>query len=62
VTVEEKLDEGVSFRFTMNDEFDLTTRQFKSLDNQLFKGNKVTIKMGYANQLIIMTIGEKSPA
>lgn len=59
VTVEEKLDEGVSFRFTMNDEFDLTTQQFNWLDNQLFKeGNKVTIKMGYANQLIIMTIGE----
>ena len=59
VTVDEKLDEGVSFRFTMNDEFDLTTLQFKWLDNPLFKeGNRVTIKMGYANQLFPMVVGE----
>ncbi len=59
VTVEEKLDEGVSFRFTMNDEFDLTTQQFKWLDNTLFReGNRVTIKMGYANQLFPMVVGE----
>lgn len=59
VTVEEKLDEGVSFRFTMNDEFDLTTLKFKWLDHQLFKeGNKITIKMGYANQLFPMVVGE----
>jgi len=59
VTVEEKLDEGVSFRFTMNDEFDMATQQFKWLDNQLFKeGNMVTIKMGYANQLFSMVVGE----
>lgn len=59
VTVEEKIDEGVSFRFTMNDEFDLATQQFKWLDNPLFKeGNKITIKIGYANQLFPMVVGE----
>jgi phage protein D len=59
VRVEEKIDEGVSFAFTMNDEFDLTTLKFKWLDHQLFKeGNRVTIKMGYANQLFPMVVGE----
>ncbi|HXG31343.1 MAG TPA: hypothetical protein VNK81_06825 [Thermodesulfobacteriota bacterium] len=59
VTVEEKLDEGVSFRFTMNDEFDLATQQFRWLDHQLFReGNRVTIKMGYANRLFPMVVGE----
>ncbi|HEX3034035.1 MAG TPA: hypothetical protein VHT73_02745 [Thermodesulfobacteriota bacterium] len=58
VTVEEKLDEGVSFRFTMNDEFDMTKQEFKWLDHPLFKeGNQVSIKMGYANQLVTMVTG-----
>lgn len=58
VTVEEKLDEGASFRLTVHDEFDMTTQKFKWLDHALFNvGNKITIKIGYANNLYNMVIG-----
>ncbi len=59
VKVEEKLNEGASFTFTMNDEFDMATQEFKWLDHELFKeGNKVAIKMGYSNNLYTMIMGK----
>jgi hypothetical protein len=58
VTVEEKIDEGASFQLTLHDEFDLNTQEFKWLDHKDFNvGNKVTIKMGYENNLYIMVMG-----
>lgn len=58
VSVEEKLDEGASFRMTVHDEFDMTTQRFKWLDHELFDvGNDITIKMGYGNDLSIMVMG-----
>lgn len=58
ITVEEKLDEGASFRFTVHDEFDMTTQKFKWLDHPLFNvGNKITIKIGYGNNLSKMLMG-----
>lgn len=58
VTVEEKIDEGASFRLTVHDEFDMTTQEFKWLDHELFNvGNKVTIKMGYGGDLSTMVMG-----
>jgi len=57
--IEEKLDEGASFAFTMNDEFNMTTQEFRWLDDPLFKeGNKVSIKMGYGSDLYNMIIGK----
>ncbi len=59
VEIEEKVDEGASFKFTMNDEFDMKTQEFKWLDNPIFKeGNKITIRMGYGNDLRTMVIGK----
>lgn len=59
VQIEEKLDEGASFTFTLNDEFDMMTRKFKWLDDPLFKeGNKVGIKMGYGASLYSMIMGK----
>lgn len=59
VSIEEKIDEGNSFTLTLNDEFDMSTQQFKWLDHQLFTvGNKITIKMGYSNNLSEMMRGK----
>ncbi len=59
VSVDEKKDEGASFTLTMNDEFDVETQEYKWLDHPIFKeGNKVSIKMGYADKLDIMMVGE----
>ncbi|HSE42650.1 MAG TPA: hypothetical protein VLH08_17915 [Acidobacteriota bacterium] len=59
VTIDEKLDEGVGFKFTMRDQFDLGSQKFQWLDNELFReGNTVTVKMGYSNQLEIMASGK----
>ncbi len=59
VSITEKLDEGASFNFTMNDEFDVSKQQFKWLDDPLFvEGNTVTIKIGYGNNLISMIEGK----
>ncbi len=59
VEIDEKVDEGASFTFTMNDEYNLTTQEFKWLDHPLFKeGNKVTIKMGYSSNLFTMMMGK----
>jgi phage protein D len=59
VSIEEKLDEGASFSFTMSDEFDLKKQEFKFLDHPFFKeGNRITIKMGYANKMFTMMMGK----
>jgi phage protein D len=58
VTIEEKINEGASFQLTLHDEFDLTTQEFKWLDHKDFDvGNKITIKMGYENDLPVMMMG-----
>lgn len=58
VTVEEKLDEGASFRLTVHDEFDFETKEFKWLDHSLFNvGNKITIKIGYGSDLHTIVMG-----
>ena len=66
VTVEEKMDEGASFHFTVNDEFDLKTQKFKWLDHPLFEvGNPVSIRMGYGGDLqdmVLGTIGSLEPS
>lgn len=58
VSVTEKIDAGASFSFTVNDEFDLITQQFKWLDHSLFNvGNTITIKMGYGAVLLTLIKG-----
>jgi phage protein D len=58
VSVDEKIDEGASFRITVHDEFDMITQKYKWLDHDLFNvGNEITIKMGYAGNLNIMVMG-----
>ena len=58
VTIDEKLDEGASFRMTMHDEFDMTTQKFKWLDHPLLNvANKITIKVGYGSNLQVMVMG-----
>lgn len=58
VTVEEKIDVGASFSLTIHDEFDWGAQEFKWLDHPLFNvGNGITIKMGYANNLHTMVMG-----
>ncbi len=59
VTVTEKIDEGASFKLTLHDEFDMNTQKFKWLDDLQFDvGNKITIKMGYGNNLYMMIMGK----
>ncbi|TFG42797.1 MAG: phage late control D family protein [Bacteroidia bacterium] len=59
ITVEEKINEGADFQITVNDEFDLTTQEFKWLDHSLFNvGNTIKIKMGYENDLLDMLTGK----
>lgn len=59
VSVEEKLDEGASFRITVHDDFDMRTQKFKWLDHELFTtGNKLSINMGYAGSLSPMIMGK----
>lgn len=61
VTIDEKMDEGASFHFTVNDEFDLKTQKFKWLDHPLFEvGNTVSIKIGYGSDLQDMVLGKIS--
>lgn len=58
LTVTEEIDTGASFKLTLHDEFDLKTHKFKWLDDSRFNvGNKVTIKMGYGNNLNAMLMG-----
>jgi len=58
VSVDEKLDEGASFALTLYDEFDMKTQSFKWLDHKLIQvGNKISIKMGYENDLHTMMSG-----
>jgi len=59
VSVEEKENEGVSFKMTVHDEFDMEKQEFKWLEHPLFKeNNKVTIKVGYGTELSTMIIGK----
>jgi phage protein D len=59
VTVTEKIDEGASFKLTLHDEFDMNTQKFKWLDDLRFDvGNKITIKMGYGNNMYMMIMGK----
>jgi Bacteriophage probable baseplate hub protein len=59
VSVTEKINEGTSFSFTVNDEFDMVSQTFTWLDDELFTiNNKVSIKMGYENELETMVTGE----
>lgn len=59
VTIDEKMDEGASFRFTVNDEFDMAKQQFKWLDHPLFDvGNTVSIRIGYGSDLQEIMMGE----
>lgn len=58
ITVNEKLDEGASFEITLRGEFNMETHEVKLIDNSPFKiGNKITIKMGYGNNLHTMVKG-----
>ena len=58
VTIDEKLDEGASFHFTVNDEFDVAKQQFKWLDHPLLEvGNTVGIKFGYGGDMQEMVLG-----
>ena len=58
LTVEEKIDEGASFKLKIHDGFDMNTQKFKWLDHDLFNvGNEITIKMGYGANLYIMIMG-----
>jgi phage protein D len=57
-SVDEKIDEGASFKLTVHDEFDMIAQNFKWLDHMLFNvGNKITIKMGYMNDLYTLMMG-----
>jgi phage protein D len=59
ISVDEELDEGVSFSLTMHDEFDMIKQKFKWLDDRRFfdVGNGITIKMGYGSSLSTMLMG-----
>ncbi len=58
LTVEEKVDEGASFSFTVHDEFDLKKQEFKWLDHDLFQvGNSITIRLGYGDNLSTLIMG-----
>lgn len=58
VTISEKIDEGASFKLTLHDEFDMNTQKFKWLDDARFTvGNRITIDMGYGNNLNTMIMG-----
>jgi len=61
VTVEEKMDEGASFTFTVHDAFDLKKQKFTWLDHPLFAlGNTVGIRMGYGGDVQEMILGKIS--
>lgn len=61
VTIEEKMNEGASFYFTVNDEFDIEKQKFRWLDHQLFSvGNMVGIKIGYGGDMHEMVLGRIS--
>jgi len=59
ISVTDEIENGVSFSLTMHDAFDMKTQTFKWLDHEIFKvGNKITIKMGYENNLSTMVVGK----
>lgn len=58
VSVNEKIEEGASFTITLYDDFDMVTQEFRWIDHRLFTvGNKITIKIGYGDNLYPMIIG-----
>ena len=58
LTVEEKIDEGASFTMTVNDQYDRGEEKFQWMDHELFQvGNRISIKVGYENNLLPMIIG-----
>ncbi|MCP5106294.1 MAG: phage late control D family protein [bacterium] len=58
LTVDEKLDEGASFKLTLHDDYDMNKQEFRWLDHELFEvGNKITIKVGYGKELASMIMG-----
>jgi phage protein D len=57
--VNERLDEGASFKLTLHDKFDMETQKFKWIDHSLFDfGKKITIKIGYGSNLYTMIKGK----
>lgn len=59
ISIEEKLDEGASFRMTLHDGFDMRMQKFKWLDHELINvGNKISIKAGYSGNLVQMITGK----
>jgi phage protein D len=59
VKVEEKLNLGATFEFTISEEFDRETQKFLWLDNNLIEvGGEVEIKMGYGSSLQTFVMGE----
>lgn len=58
VKVDEKIEEGASSSLTVHDDFDMSSQKFKYIDNPLFDaGRKITIKMGYENNLHTIFMG-----
>lgn len=59
LTVEEKLNEGATFSFTMYDDYDMEAQKFKWLDDKLFDvGNKIAVKIGYGNSMETLIKGK----
>lgn len=59
ISVTDEIENGVDFSFIMHDAFDMKTQTFKWLDHEIFQvGNKITIKIGYENNLSTMVIGK----
>ena len=53
ISVAENLKEAAEFSFTVNDQFDVDKQQFVWFDSKsLQPGNKLSIKMGYAESLV----------
>src|SRR4051794_5141246 len=57
VTVDNTLNNADHFTFTVNNAYDVVLRELKWLDELFTFGNKVQVKMGYADQQRVMLIG-----
>ena len=60
IKVNETLQSAASFRFTINDKFDVDKEEFVWFDNPILQPeNKISIKMGYANKLFdLLLVGK----
>lgn len=58
ITVNSTEKQVAHFRFQVTNSFDLAAQEFKWLDNTLSLGDKVTIFLGYSNQLEPLIYGE----